>query len=248
MAIHFSLKFKNLRKSRDLTQEQVADIFHVSPQAVSRWETGASYPDIESLPSIAEFFKITVDDLLGVDVIKNQERADILKKEIRDKAKQHLWDETDEVVEFCRKAAKEFPNDYEILSLLAGYLKIQGLLCLNRLQDKQRHQKCTSEAIDIYERIIEYSPNGSASYYEALTGLITVYSDNGNREKAREIAGKLPNGYQDNYRFFMARVISEGEEKINRIRTNIIDLADSLYIEMESLFYGNNPDTVNNII
>jgi len=73
MAIHFSLKFKNLRKSRDLTQEQVADIFHVSPQAVSRWETGASYPDIESLPSIAEFFKITVDDLLGVDVIKNHQ-------------------------------------------------------------------------------------------------------------------------------------------------------------------------------
>ena len=39
MAIYFSEKFKNLRKSRELTQEEIANIFHVSPQAVSRWET-----------------------------------------------------------------------------------------------------------------------------------------------------------------------------------------------------------------
>ena len=65
MAIYLSEKLKQFRKSRDLTQEQIADIFHVSPQAVSRWETGVSFPDIEMLPSIAEFFKVTVDDLLG---------------------------------------------------------------------------------------------------------------------------------------------------------------------------------------
>ena len=76
MAIYLSEKLKQFRKSRDLTQEQIADIFHVSPQAVSRWETGISFPDIEMLPSIAEFFKVTVDDLLGVDVIRNQERID----------------------------------------------------------------------------------------------------------------------------------------------------------------------------
>ena len=56
MPIYFSEKFKDLRKARNLTQEQIADIFHISPQAVSRWETGATYPDIEILPHLAIFF------------------------------------------------------------------------------------------------------------------------------------------------------------------------------------------------
>ena len=75
MAIYFIEKFKNLRKSRNLTQEQIADIFHVSPQAVSRWETGITYPDIELLPALADFFSVTVDDLFGIDINKKEERV-----------------------------------------------------------------------------------------------------------------------------------------------------------------------------
>ena len=54
MAIYFSEKFKKFRKERDLTQEQIAEIFYISPQAVSRWETGATYPDIEILPHMLQ--------------------------------------------------------------------------------------------------------------------------------------------------------------------------------------------------
>ena len=107
MAIYLSEKFKQFRKSRDLTQEQIADIFHVSPQAVSRWETGASLPDIEMLPNIAEFFKVTVDDLLGVDVIRNQERIDEILKILKEKHHKGL---TNEGIEICRNAIKEFPK------------------------------------------------------------------------------------------------------------------------------------------
>ena len=57
MSTYFSERFKQLRKSNDLTQEQIADIFHVSPQSVSRWETGVNYPDTEMLPHIALFLK-----------------------------------------------------------------------------------------------------------------------------------------------------------------------------------------------
>jgi transcriptional regulator with XRE-family HTH domain len=66
MSVYFSEKIKQLRKSYDLTQEEVADIFHVSPQSVSRWETGANYPDVEILPHIAIFFKVSVDELLDL--------------------------------------------------------------------------------------------------------------------------------------------------------------------------------------
>ena len=74
MAIYLSEKLKQFRKARNLTQEQVADIFNVSPQTVSRWETGTNLPDIDMLPAIADFFEATVDDLLGVDIAKKEAR------------------------------------------------------------------------------------------------------------------------------------------------------------------------------
>lgn len=62
----FSEIFKALRKDKQLSQERLAEIFGVSPQAISRWETASSYPDIVLLPKIASFFETTVDELLGV--------------------------------------------------------------------------------------------------------------------------------------------------------------------------------------
>ena len=65
--LEFDRRIKSLRKSRNITQEQLAGYLDVSPQAVSRWETGASCPDISLLPQIAELFGITTDELLGVN-------------------------------------------------------------------------------------------------------------------------------------------------------------------------------------
>lgn len=62
----FSEIFKALRKDKQITQEQAAEIFGVSPQAISRWENASSYPDITLLPAIASYFETTVDELLGV--------------------------------------------------------------------------------------------------------------------------------------------------------------------------------------
>lgn len=64
--LKFSEIFKVLRKEKQMTQEQIADVFNVTPQAISRWETGASYPDISLLPAISAYFETTVDELLGI--------------------------------------------------------------------------------------------------------------------------------------------------------------------------------------
>jgi transcriptional regulator with XRE-family HTH domain len=60
----FNERLKALRKSKDLTQEQTAEYLGVSPQAVSRWECGATCPDISALPQLAELFNITVTNCL----------------------------------------------------------------------------------------------------------------------------------------------------------------------------------------
>ncbi len=64
--IRFSEILKSLRKDKQLTQEQLAEVLNVSPQAISRWENASSYPDITMLPIISSFFETTVDDLLGI--------------------------------------------------------------------------------------------------------------------------------------------------------------------------------------
>ena len=54
-----------LRKANGLTQEQLASALGISFQAVSKWETGNSCPDISTLPLLADLFSVTVDQLIG---------------------------------------------------------------------------------------------------------------------------------------------------------------------------------------
>lgn len=61
----FAEKFAALRKGKGLTQEEVAERFGVSAQAVSKWENEVSMPDISLLPDIADYFDVTLDELLG---------------------------------------------------------------------------------------------------------------------------------------------------------------------------------------
>lgn len=57
-----------MRKERGITQEQLANFIGVSTAAVSKWEGGASYPDITLLPELATFFNITIDKLLNYNI------------------------------------------------------------------------------------------------------------------------------------------------------------------------------------
>jgi Predicted transcriptional regulators len=69
-----------LRKSKNLTQANIADELGVSFQAVSKWECGSSLPDIELLPMLADIFCVTVDALLGreKEQIKNDDKIRII--------------------------------------------------------------------------------------------------------------------------------------------------------------------------
>lgn len=60
-----SNKLQELRKNEGLTQEQLANILFVSRTAISKWESGRGYPSIDSLKAIAQYFGISIDDLLS---------------------------------------------------------------------------------------------------------------------------------------------------------------------------------------
>lgn len=60
-------QINNLRKKNNLSQDEFANLFHISRQTVSNWETGKSYPDLEMIVKISDYFQISLDDLLKRD-------------------------------------------------------------------------------------------------------------------------------------------------------------------------------------
>ena len=65
--MEFYEKLQELRKSRNLTQEELAEALFVSRTAVSKWESARGYPSIDSLKEISHYFSVTIDDLLSSD-------------------------------------------------------------------------------------------------------------------------------------------------------------------------------------
>ena len=75
MKLYNSENLKRLCKEKGLTQEQLAECLSVSFQAVYKWECEEGYPDIVMLPSIAQVFGVSVDELLGMEKICSQRRT-----------------------------------------------------------------------------------------------------------------------------------------------------------------------------
>jgi len=112
MKLDFANNIRRLRLAKDLTQDSLAEELGVSEQTVSRWEgnTKPSYPDIELLPVIAEFFSVTVDELLGCSKAQSEERLE------------RMWEEVDACekdgnkrIEILQKMHEEYPNDFDIM-------------------------------------------------------------------------------------------------------------------------------------
>lgn len=67
------LRVYDLRKSHQLSQKALADAVGVSVQTISKWENNVCMPDITMLPDIAKFFRVTVDELLGLVPLAGEE-------------------------------------------------------------------------------------------------------------------------------------------------------------------------------
>lgn len=79
--MEFNEKIQELRKQKGLTQEELAEALYVSRTAISKWESGRGYPNIDSLKTIAKFFGVTVDDLLSGEELLTIAEEDTKQKE-----------------------------------------------------------------------------------------------------------------------------------------------------------------------
>ena len=81
MIMELNKKIQELRKRKGLTQEELAEVLFVSRTAISKWESGRGYPNIESLKAISKFFGVTIDELLSGDELLTIAEKDTKQKE-----------------------------------------------------------------------------------------------------------------------------------------------------------------------
>ena len=81
--MEFNEKLQQLRTEKNLTQEQLAEQLYVSRTAISKWESGKGYPNIESLKCISKFFSVTIDELLSgeelITLAQTENRSNLKK-------------------------------------------------------------------------------------------------------------------------------------------------------------------------
>lgn len=82
----FNEKLQNLRKQKGITQQQLAEALFVSRTAISKWESGKGYPSIDSIKLLADFFSVTVDELLSCNQLL------CIAEEDKNKTKNHFLD------------------------------------------------------------------------------------------------------------------------------------------------------------
>lgn len=188
MTIYFAETIKNLRLQKKLTQEQLADVFCVSPQAVSRWECGTTTPDITLLPVIADYFELTIEELLGVEKTRQKaKRAEYLNR--FDEAIQH--GQIMDCIEIARAGVRDFPNDYALLNKLMYALFAAGDEDGNIPDWKENIEKYKEEIIELGEKILHGCTDDTIRM-EAKSRLGFHYCEIGQPEKGREIFETLP--------------------------------------------------------
>ncbi len=117
MTIHIGENIRHFRVTKNLTQEELAEFLGVSFQAVSKWERGLAYPDITTLPILADFFSVTVDELLGTSRAGIDDKITAILAEYESLLGRADPDAVPKKNALAKAAYEEFPHDWRIIDL-----------------------------------------------------------------------------------------------------------------------------------
>ena len=220
--IYLAENLKKLRKQVGITQEELANALAVSPQAVSRWESETTCPDISLLPTIANFFNVTLDDLLGMDKIKDESDVQAILDEYKSNTSKGLIAEN---IKLLRTAIKRYPNNFDLQQKLAHELSWEQTT-------KEQEQKNKEEALTICKRILEKCPDPHIQS-SVKTQICYLYSDLGKQEDAVKMAETLPSIWETSTAVLCP--LYEGEKQTEHCQNTVAACADMLYWAMYQL-------------
>lgn len=224
MQLDLGNNIRKLRRRDRRTQEALAEALGVTSQAVSRWESGGSYPDMNLIPSIANFFGVSIDELFGYEG-KHTGRIDTLAAEI-DRMNQ-LNSGKDvciaECIALARSALVEFPGNEKLMISLASVLYKAGGVRYGECHltdeegydvydtEKHRNYEEWQEAIPLYEKALQTLPRGKLRD-RATDELSQLYLNLGEHEKGMALADLAPDMWSS--RDFLRAYACDGKQYV----------------------------------
>lgn len=207
MQLTLGTKIRELRHRDGCTQEVLANALGVTAQAVSRWESGGSYPDMEIIPSIANYFGVTIDELFGYQNDREKKIESVVAKINEMNAENNGVDiNISECIALAREAMLEFPGNEKVMLSLASVLYNAGYVRYGEhhlidaegynVYDTARHQEYTEwkEAISLYEKLLKTLPEGELRQ-RTVRELIQLYQNTGEHKRALSLIETLPSIY-----------------------------------------------------
>lgn len=171
--LYLSENLKKYRILKNLTQEDIAQYLGITPQSVSKWERGESYPDITFLPALANILETSLDLLIGMDTIRAKETRFNIHKKASEFQRRGDYNSAEKTY---RDALLIYPNKPGMLLGLAGVLALQGK---------------SEEAVELMERGLPLSINEKQKS-TTRAALCFLYLKCGKSEKANALASELP--------------------------------------------------------
>ncbi len=170
---------KQLRRERDITQEQLAEYLGITSRAVSQWECEKTAPDLSQLPALCHIFDVTADALLGIDIEKNNEE---IQKYLEEAQCLGNSGQGEKRTALLREANKKFPRDHQIMMNLAN-----SLVC----EYSRKGVKEYDEVFSLCNRILGESTDNHLRY-ETMDLLVTAYGYAGKKDEILKLAAELP--------------------------------------------------------
>ncbi len=196
--MNIGAKIRELRKEKRMTQEELADYLHISSQAVSKWETGASAPDIDMLPKLAIFFGTSLDSLLDFDQSKLDAAIEQILIESGRGGKDPARSEA-----ILRKALEKYPNNDLLLTCI-----------LEDMEEQNADGSRNAEIIETGERILNCTKD-DANRIDVYRAMAETYHKMGEQAMAELYLEKIPAVHFMYYE--IAATIKSGEERIKNI-------------------------------
>lgn len=199
MKLQIGDKIRQLRQRDGRTQEMVACAIGVTGQAVSRWEAGGGYPDMEILPVLAHYFHVSIDELFGYDGDREKKIQEILEQ--ADEAIRTM-SHIEETIARLRSAVEEFPSEVRLWLQLGNLLVLAGFnghgvrrSLPEKTQDGENMTEYNlqnhdiEEALKIYEKILPDIEGVNDRVY-VIKNMVRMYGLRGEYEKAEKLAGQ----------------------------------------------------------
>ena len=216
---------RKLRKERNLTQEELAELLNITSQAVSKWENETGMPDISQIIPLASIFGVSIDTLFGKTNLNEQNDVEKLIEDLHVKNKNL---EIDDYEEYKQKieALKVYPNNFTLLYSCF----VKGCFLLHTdWQEKLSNEEQRSiynECIRQSNVIFSYCPNPDIviNTKRELIGLLETKKEH---EKALELIKELPNNVTDVSSMILARFFIGNKDWSSAIETchnNIYEL------------------------